>query len=250
VDGEIDCLDPGGFGAVTITKSIVIDCGATLGSVLVAGTHAIIVNGAATDRVILRNLSINGMGTGLNGIYALSVGTLHIENVAIRGMSGVGIYFGTAANSKMTVDHSVVRDNGSHGIYVVPNPGMTAVVAVTESKLTGNASAGIRVDDGGKATVSDTALLNNGSNGATAASLSGGAAEITLERVVTAGNGSGGVVANGPLAVIRMSNVTTVNNTFGLNAPVNGASLVTFGNNRAAGNSGGNGSATSTAAQF
>src|SRR5258708_4355110 len=36
--GEIDCLDPGGFGAVTITKSITINCDSGPGGVLVSGT--------------------------------------------------------------------------------------------------------------------------------------------------------------------------------------------------------------------
>src|SRR5437667_8106981 len=41
--GEINCLDPGGFGAVTITKSIMIDCTGTLGSVLSSGVKGISV---------------------------------------------------------------------------------------------------------------------------------------------------------------------------------------------------------------
>src|SRR5499433_1577872 len=45
-NGEIDCLDPGGFGALTITKSITIDCGGTFGSVLAAGTNGFNINGA------------------------------------------------------------------------------------------------------------------------------------------------------------------------------------------------------------
>src|SRR5690606_36704243 len=57
--GEINCLDPGGFGAVTITKSITIDCTGTFGSVLAAGVSGVIVNGANIV-VSLRGLSING----------------------------------------------------------------------------------------------------------------------------------------------------------------------------------------------
>src|ERR1700681_605349 len=49
--GEINCVDPGGFGAVTITKSITLNCSETLGSILVAGTNAIVIAAAATDRV-------------------------------------------------------------------------------------------------------------------------------------------------------------------------------------------------------
>src|SRR6267154_2020283 len=44
VNGEIDCLDPGGFGGVTITKSITLDCTFANGSILVAGTNGITIN--------------------------------------------------------------------------------------------------------------------------------------------------------------------------------------------------------------
>src|SRR3984893_6698594 len=51
--GEIDCLDPGGFGAVTITKALTIDCDGTFGSVLVSGTNGIVVAAGSTDVVAL-----------------------------------------------------------------------------------------------------------------------------------------------------------------------------------------------------
>ncbi|HTB00051.1 MAG TPA: hypothetical protein VK804_06205, partial [Bradyrhizobium sp.] len=57
--GEIDVLDPGGYGPVTITKSITID-GKGMASILASGTNGITVNAGSTDVVILRNLSISG----------------------------------------------------------------------------------------------------------------------------------------------------------------------------------------------
>src|SRR5579883_3370332 len=67
--GEIDALDPGGYGAVTITKAITIDGGGgQVASVLVAGTNGIVVSAGPNDVVILRNIRINGIGTGINGI--------------------------------------------------------------------------------------------------------------------------------------------------------------------------------------
>src|SRR6516164_7750591 len=71
--GEIDALDPGGFGALTITKSITLDGGGgQVASVLVAGTNGIVVAAGAADVVIIRNLRINGISGsgngGLNGI--------------------------------------------------------------------------------------------------------------------------------------------------------------------------------------
>src|SRR5579862_2842729 len=82
--GEINALDPGGFGAVTITKSITLDGGSAFASVLAAGTHGIVVSGANTD-VTLRNISMQGIGSGLSAIRHIGSGTLHVHNVQIRG---------------------------------------------------------------------------------------------------------------------------------------------------------------------
>src|SRR5258707_6477060 len=62
-NGEIDCLDPGGFGAVTITKSMTIDCGAVAGGILSAGTNAVVINSAGNHPLLLANLYINRAGT-------------------------------------------------------------------------------------------------------------------------------------------------------------------------------------------
>src|SRR5438874_8270114 len=63
--GIINCLDPGGFGTVTIGKSIEIDCHYTLGSILASGVQGVIVNAPTTDNVVLRGLSISGEGVTL-----------------------------------------------------------------------------------------------------------------------------------------------------------------------------------------
>src|SRR5438270_4587945 len=57
--GEIDCLDPGGFGGVTITKSITIDCTGTFGSILAAGANGVTANGACISGIV-RNDSMQG----------------------------------------------------------------------------------------------------------------------------------------------------------------------------------------------
>src|SRR6266478_5865645 len=57
--GEISVLDPGGFGAVTITKSITINGDGTLAGLLASLTNGIIVNAGVNDKVVIRGLSIN-----------------------------------------------------------------------------------------------------------------------------------------------------------------------------------------------
>src|SRR4051794_4759716 len=82
-NGEINCIDPGGFGAVTITKSITIDCAGTLGSILAAGTNGINVNAAGVTATV-RNLSIQGAGSGLIGINFVNGAALRVENCTIQ----------------------------------------------------------------------------------------------------------------------------------------------------------------------
>src|SRR5437588_2830690 len=89
--GEINCLDPGGFGAVTITKAITIACEGVTAGVVVPGTNGIIVNAGVNDNVTLRGIDINGAGTGLNGIRFLAGKALIVDNCQIYGFTTRGI---------------------------------------------------------------------------------------------------------------------------------------------------------------
>ena len=77
--GIINVLDPGGFGGVTITKSITIDGTPFMAGVLASGTNGILVNGSGAV-VTLRGLDINGFGTGFNGIRFLAGRALIVDN--------------------------------------------------------------------------------------------------------------------------------------------------------------------------
>ena len=72
--GEINCIDPGGFGALTITKAIAIICDNVLAGVLVSGTTGITVNAGATDNVFLSGLDFDGLLNSPNGVNIVSAG--------------------------------------------------------------------------------------------------------------------------------------------------------------------------------
>src|SRR3989442_8082620 len=99
--GEIDCLDPGGFGAVTITKSITLDCTGTFGSVLVSGTNGVVVQAAPSDIVILRGIRFNGVNTGLSAIRFLSGNKLIVDRCDIFGftVNGVDVSLGATGTA-------------------------------------------------------------------------------------------------------------------------------------------------------
>jgi hypothetical protein len=116
--GEIDALDPGGFGALTITKAITIDGGGgQVASVLVSGTNGIVVQAGTNDAVTLRNLRFNGIGAGINGIRFLSGASVIIENCEIFGFTAAAINIAPSAGSRVFVSKSTLTNN-LNGVFV------------------------------------------------------------------------------------------------------------------------------------
>ena len=183
INGEIDCLDPGGFGAITITKSITIDCTGTFGSILASGTTGITINIAVNANdpfrtVRLRGFSINGTGasgtigtrTGIRGISILQAATVMIEDVVISDFSQQGVSDTRLTGGKLFIRNSVIRNNTGTGIAA----GATATnnvsienvhsinngfgvgaatgnnVSISRSVFSGNTTAGLEADSGAR----------------------------------------------------------------------------------------------------
>jgi hypothetical protein len=126
--GEINCLDPGGFGGVTIGKSLTIKCHYTEGGVLVSGTNAIVINATATDTVTLRGLDINGIGVGaqtsLSGVKVLSAARVNLfDNEIYRFQAGV-VVAPTSAATTTVLKNNHIHDNG---VGVINAPGNNAI---------------------------------------------------------------------------------------------------------------------------
>ena len=162
--GEINCLDPGGFGGVTITKSLTIKCHYTEGGVLVSGTNAIVINALSTDKVTLRGLDINGLGTGLNGIKVLSARMVEVFDSEIYGFTGPGVNINpTSAQTSTVIARSHIHNNG---IGVINTPGSNAITftsaIVRNSELEDN-TCGASVGSGGS-NASTPTTANCGTN--------------------------------------------------------------------------------------
>jgi hypothetical protein len=115
--GTIDCLDPGGFGAVTITKSIAIQCDeVSNGGVLVSGTNGIVVSAGPLDKVILSGLDIDGIGTGLNGVQFNSGLILIIDDCWIHNFANTGVNVASnSAGARVVISRSRILNNGTSG---------------------------------------------------------------------------------------------------------------------------------------
>ena len=231
--GEIDALDPGGFGGMTITKSITIDGRGTLASVLVSGANGIVVAAGPNDVVILRNFSINGIGLGLNGIKFISGKALHIEDCTITGFMNVGIDFEPAVvTTQLFVKNAVVSQN------TVGNMLVTQGNAVVESSQMLNAPYGLNVTGTGAAQVSVHDTTFSGHSGI--AIHASGSSEINVDHGLVANN-SVGVQGD---STVRLSEVMVSNNGTGVNGMV-----ASFGNNRMAAGNTTNGAPSSVIAQ-
>jgi hypothetical protein len=244
VGGEIDALDPGGFGVVTITKSITLDGGAGLSSILGAGSTGITINlnnPADTAKTVrIRNLSINGAnGTpspGFNGIRVQGEANLFVEHCTIFGFNSVGIDFepSLGTTSQLWVTDTILSSNNTGGILIKPAAGVAARATLDKVRLEKNQTAGLRAEDRAIVTVRDSVSANNSANGFLAVSTAQ-PVELNLESVVSTHNGTNGIKSEGPGAVVRLSNVTVVSNNTGLTT-ASGGTFLSFGNNKVAGN--------------
>lgn len=141
--GEIDVMDAGGYGSVVINKAVTIindSAGAATVSAI-SGNDAITISAGASDKVYLKGITVDGAGTGRNGIVFNSGGALTITDCSVRRFNytgdyhtGNGIYIApTASLGSLTVRNTVVSDNGFTGVYILPASGATAVTAVIEN---------------------------------------------------------------------------------------------------------------------
>jgi hypothetical protein len=249
--GEIRVLDPGGYGAVTITKALTINGDGTLATILASGTNAIIVNTGPTDVVIIRNISINGAGglvsaNGLNGIRFIGSGELHVENVKIYGFTQQGIDFNNNGVSQLFVTDTTIKNATGGGILVHPT-GVSAPMhgGLNRVTLEGN-GRGLRVEDVSTVVVRDSAAIGNDANGFVASGTTFNV-DLTLENCVASNNGAAGVYS-GSHSSVKLSNVTSTRNNGGLITTGGGVS-VSFANNRIYDNNFNNGPATSTPGQ-
>jgi hypothetical protein len=225
--GEIDALDPAGYGALTITKAITIDGGGgQVASVLVSGTNGIVVQAGPTDQVILRNLRINGIGTGINGIRWLAGKSLTVENCDIFGFTTNGIDIATAGG-KVLVLNTVSSNNGGNGLSVISTN--TTFVDIRNSTFAFNTN-GVLAGSFSIVTATGSDASSNSQAG-WVASAGSGTAVLTVASS-TAANNNVGVQAGGAGApsTTNASNVAMAGNNAGFLIGV-GGTIKSFGNN-------------------
>jgi hypothetical protein len=256
--GEISVLDSGGFGALTITKSISVVAEGAEGGVLASLVNGIIINAAATDHVSLRGLIIEGAGNGLNGVRFLAGGSLSIQNCVIRGFrgaspNGFGIVFAPASGiAELHVTDTIIENNGAivaatgGGINIKPAAGASARVALDNVRIFNNV-LGFKADGVGNAgslsTIRNSTIASNNTIGVHV--VTGTTTHVNVVNTAVANNGGAGILSDGASAIVRINGTTITANNPGMTVAASGQ-IVSLGNNQILGNLGAEGTPTSS----
>ena len=255
--GEIDVLDPGDFGPVTLTGSMTIDGGggSVAGALVAPGTSGITINAGANDVINLRGLAFDGYGaTGASGVVFNSGSRLEIEHCSFQGFDTAGIAFtpgaGSATTARMFVENSTVAGNAG-GVLIKPTAGIAAAVMLTRVHIDQNSGSGLIVDGTNgsgliQAAVGDGSASSNAGNGITVTSA---VASVTMDvtRTTIAANGNAGIQSQGGAARVTVGGSQIRGNATGLQS-ISGGVLLSYVNNQLTGN-GSDGSFTTTGLQ-
>jgi len=228
VNGEINCLDPGGFGAVTISKSIQIDCHEIYAGVLeTAGSNGVninIDNFAQTDTrrtVRLRNLNFSGADVGARGISITGSslgnnGEVFVEDCMMDGnfgSPGNGIRDARNGGGLLRVSNTTIRNMSGAGIGTAAGFLSGTTKVVLNKVQIYNCAFGVAISTNTKATITDSIISGNTTAGIFSEDLDGGviATEVAVDHCVVSKNGTGFQASTN--STIRVSNTTAMNNT-------------------------------------
>jgi len=240
INGEINCIDAGGYGAVTITKSVTIDCTGTYGSILAnAITAGVIINitPSADDphrSVRLRGLSLNGTGlsgtvgtrTGLDGIRILQASSVFVEDTVINDFSQQGIKVAAGEGVNLALDNVTIRNTNGSGVTLSTAAGQ--VVAALNN---------VRID-GTPVGVSANGLVRADLRNVTLAHNTTGLKTMNADNIINVDNMMVSFSTTGAQSsagnTIRIANSTITQNATGLFP--NGGAIVSMSGNSLTGN--------------
>jgi hypothetical protein len=244
--GEIDVLDPAGYGAVTITKAISIQGHGFSGITVASGANGITINAGSSDAVTLNGLIIDGAHAGFNGIVFNSGGGLTVNDCVIQnfvsgvGNNGNGIFMQPASGSiKFAITNTILTNNAFYGFFYFPQGGSTATsfgvfdrVTATNNGITGILCSTFSAGGATKISITNSTSSNNGGSGIV---LITGSTAMTgsIDNAATNNNAVYGILVEGVATVTLSRSIVTANGNDGVrDATVH--TFYTFGNNQVA----------------
>jgi hypothetical protein len=239
INGEISCADSGGYGPVTISKSVTIDCTGSYASILAGGTTGVTINIAPNvddphRSVRLRGISINGSGavgmagtrTGIDGIRVVQASSVFVEDVVIGEFTQQGVEVAASASVNLTLDDVLIRNANGAGVLLATSGGQ--VVASLNNVRIDGTPVGLSASGLARANLRNVMLAHNTT----------GLRTMNADNIVNVDNMKVSFSTTGVLgsagSTIRIANSTITQNVTGLNA--SGGSIVSMADNSLTGN--------------
>ena len=247
-DGEVTVLDPGGYGGLTITKSIsIVNDGVGEASVLVSGGGTGITVDAPNSYVNLRGITIQGIGFGGGTGLVFSSGfALTITNCIVRNHTGNGIELLPHATSHVAIANTLAADNGGSGVFIRPSGSDAMKLTLNRVEAVNNSVDGVFVSGQFMtapakldAVVVDSKAVAKGSIGFASFSTGGGGiTSLMLVNSVAQGNRIAGISSDSIISTVRIGHSTVVGNVVTWRT-LHNAVIESFGDNYVSGNADG-----------
>ena len=250
-NGEINCLDPGGFGGLTITKSITVDCHEVFAGVLHSSVNGFNVNfdqfSTTSDprkSVRIRNINFQGFDSGLKSVSitggaTVTGGSVAIEdclmdgNLANVNPNGRGISDTRSGGGELFVGNTTIRNMGGSAIAVAPASGGASIHVSLNDVRIFNCAFGV-VASSGSRVMANRVVASGCTNAGFFAEGLTAASELQIDNSVSSSNGTGVQNGGGGFgATIRVANSNFIFNTTAVTGTV-----LSYGNNRVSGGAG------------
>jgi hypothetical protein len=184
--GEINVLDPGGFGQLTINRSISIVAGGMPASVTFGVPAGVTIRAGANDFVSIDGVHFDGTESGTWAFNIISAGRVDIRNCGVAGVGGAGGAINLNATTAVQVYVSkctlFANSTGVMASSTVPSfvylddvqiKGSTTAVAaagqaavyISNSSLVGNGTALSVTDQGQIISFGNNVLAGNQTDG-------------------------------------------------------------------------------------
>jgi hypothetical protein len=230
--GQISVLDPGGFGTVTITKSMTIDGTGVVSSSLNAGVPAIVVNAGTGDRVVLKNLQIDGAGSGTDGVRIFQAKSVVIDGCIIENQQGAGgrgvvVQPASGVVVRLIISNSQILNTAAQGVHANPAVGGTALVILNHVLISGAGTDGVGSNLISGMHLNDVTITGSTNNGLHV----DGTGFTSVDRCTFARNGADGMLV-GPGASTSQVSDTFSSQNGGAGFRITGGTLASYHNNR------------------
>jgi hypothetical protein len=250
-NGQIDALDPGNYGSLTIIGPVSVQGHGWAGMSANTGAAITINSPGANDAIVISGVVLDSLGiTGTNGIVFNSGGSLTVTDCVARNFSftssgGNGILMQpTSGAMSFVITNTIVSNNNSGGIVYAPPRFSTATAnGVIDRVVATNNFIGIafQTTNGGGATtgaISNSVVGNSSADGISVQNAypSGAALVVSIDNTSSNSNAGSGVVAAVTATVVLGRSVITANTTYGLRNLTSPNTVYSYQDNRINGN--------------